>query len=87
MAELICNCILCVQLDGEIGAEVVLVVGDVAIEVVELVAFQHTLITIVVEGSVILHLPRTATDGNASALVEALVVEQDVVPVVGWVKP
>ena len=45
-----------IELDGEVGTEVELVVNDVHLEVVELVALEHTLIAVVIERGVILHL-------------------------------
>ena len=67
--------------------EVELVVGDITVKVVQLIALQHTLIAVVVERGIILHLLRASTDADTCTMVDAAFFEQDVVPVVGGICP
>ena len=76
-----------IEIDIQVCTEVDLIIHDVTIEWVERIWLEHTLIPIVVYRSIILHYSWTATDCDSGTMVDTVVFEKDIVPIIGWIDP
>ena len=75
------------QVHVQVHAERKGAVLDVHVEVIEAVGFQHTHVPVVVDRSVVLHHLGTAPDVHPETVVDAVILEEDVVPIIGGIRP